>query len=223
VLSLVGSSEGDPVVPPALIADIAGGSYPAIINILLALLGRERTGEGVHLDIAMADNVFPFLYWAIGNGLAAGRWPVRGGDLVTGGSPRYNLYPTSDGEFVAAAPLEEHFWESFCDVLGLDADERDDGAEPDTVKGRVAARIAAHPARHWRAVFAERDCCCCLVRSVREAYEDAGFRTRGLFDRAVDTGSGMITALPLPLDPSLRRPECELGYPLLGADNGLLD
>src|SRR5689334_24165859 len=35
-----------PVIPPALIADIAGGSYPAVINILLALRQRDRTGRG---------------------------------------------------------------------------------------------------------------------------------------------------------------------------------
>jgi len=44
------------------------------------------------LDIAMADNLFAFMYWAMGNGLVAGAWPKSGGDLVTGGSPRYNVY-----------------------------------------------------------------------------------------------------------------------------------
>ena len=110
LLSLASSADGTPVVPAALVADIGGGTYPAVVNILLALLRRERTGEGAFLDIALADNVFPFLYWAIGNGLAAGQWPSPGGDLVTGGSPRYNVYRTTDGQFVAAAPLEDRFW-----------------------------------------------------------------------------------------------------------------
>src|SRR5271169_3428865 len=33
---------GAPVVPPMLVADIAGGSFPAVINILLALRARDR-------------------------------------------------------------------------------------------------------------------------------------------------------------------------------------
>ena len=34
-----------PVVPPALVADIAGGTLPAVMNILLALRQRDATGS----------------------------------------------------------------------------------------------------------------------------------------------------------------------------------
>src|SRR3712207_9522786 len=54
------------------------------MNILLGLLQRERTGEGAHLDVSMSDNIFTFLYWALGNGMVAGNWPKPGGELVTG-------------------------------------------------------------------------------------------------------------------------------------------
>ena len=37
LLSLAKDSDGSPAMPSAQIADIAGGSYPAVINILLAL------------------------------------------------------------------------------------------------------------------------------------------------------------------------------------------
>src|SRR5947208_649108 len=77
------------VVPPALVADIAGGSLPAVINILLALKQRERTGRGSHLDISMSDNLFTFMYSALGTGMVTGKWPRNGQDTVTGGSARY--------------------------------------------------------------------------------------------------------------------------------------
>ncbi len=109
LLALNPGTTDAPVIPPALIADIAGGAYPAIVNILLALRRRDQTGEGAHLDISMADNLFPFLYWALAEGQASGRWPGRGEALVTGGSPRYRLYPTSDGRFVAVGAIEEKF------------------------------------------------------------------------------------------------------------------
>ena len=70
-----------PVVPPALIADIAGGAYPAVMNILFALMARDRTGHGCQLDISMSDNLFPFMYWALGEGLGAGQWPGNGTTL----------------------------------------------------------------------------------------------------------------------------------------------
>src|SRR5438067_5536611 len=52
-----------PVVPPALIADIAGGAYPTVINVLLALQQRAQTKRGCYLDISMAGNLLPFTYW----------------------------------------------------------------------------------------------------------------------------------------------------------------
>jgi len=73
MLGLAAGADGAPVVPAALVADIAGGAYPAVINILLALRERDRSGVGCKLDIAMADNLFAFMYWAIGNGLRGGR------------------------------------------------------------------------------------------------------------------------------------------------------
>ena len=66
LLSLSMGTLDVPVIPPALIADIAGGAYPAVINILLALRIRDATGQGRRLDIAMADNLFPLMYWALG-------------------------------------------------------------------------------------------------------------------------------------------------------------
>lgn len=89
MLSLAAGADGAPVLPPALIADIGGGTYPAVINILLALRARDATGRGCKLDVAMGDNLFTFMYWCIGNGLAASQWPTPGGDLVTGGTARY--------------------------------------------------------------------------------------------------------------------------------------
>ena len=217
LLSLVRGADGAPVLPHALLADIGGGAYPAVMNILLALLRREKTGEGAHLDVSMSDNVFPFLYWALG-GTAAGEWPKPGGELVTGGSPRYNLYRTADGEYVAAAPLEDHFWRNFCDALDLEGELRDDTRDPEATIAAVAARVAGHPAEHWRERFRDKDVCCSIVRSVREATQDEHFRARGLFDREVEDGEAgrTIPALPLPLAPGFLRPEKRLGYPALG-------
>ncbi|MEB0164451.1 CaiB/BaiF CoA-transferase family protein, partial [Glaciimonas sp. CA11.2] len=94
MLALSTGADGAPVLPAALVADIAGGAYPAVMNILLALQARAQSGLGCHLDIAMADNLFTFMYWGLGNGFSAGEWPKRGKELVTGGSARYQVYRT---------------------------------------------------------------------------------------------------------------------------------
>lgn len=217
LLALSSGPSDRPVVPPALIADIAGGAYPAVMNILLALRERDRTGTGRHLDVAMSENLFPFMYWAIGNGSAADAWPGNGTDLVTGGTPRYRLYPTADGRLVAAAPIEPKFWETFCDILGLPADLRDDARDPAATIRAITATIAAHDAAHWAARFDGRDCCCSIVLDLREAMASPHFRARGIFDRRQTGPAGTLPALPLPLAAAYRGDDVAAA-PELGAD-----
>jgi crotonobetainyl-CoA:carnitine CoA-transferase CaiB-like acyl-CoA transferase len=221
---LLALSMGDaarPVVPPALVADIAGGAYPAVLNILLALEERRRTGRGRHLDVAMADNLFPFMFWALGQGFAAGAWPVNCAERLTGGSPRYTLYRTSDGKMVTAAPLEQKFWDTFCDIIGLESELRDDRRNAAATRARVAAIIAGATAEEWRARFAGRDCCCSIVADIKDAITDPHYVERGLFEHVLANPDGAtMPALPLPLDPGFRAPTtAAVSSPALGADN----
>lgn len=222
MLSLAAGSDGAPVPPPALIADIGGGTYPAVINILLALRERDRTGKGCKLDIAMADNLFTFMYWAMGNGQVAGEWPTPGGDLVTGGSPRYNIYRTRDGKFVAAAPLEQKFWENFCAMLGLPPEVQDDSRDVAKTRQAVAEKIAAKTADELRVLFAGKDVCCCIMASVEEALADPHFIARGVFGAKLNAEGKQITALPVPVAPQFRAQPESAGYPALGEANSLL-
>src|SRR6185503_6667538 len=75
---------GAPTVPPGLIADIAGGSFPAAMNILLALRQRDQSGEGSHLDIAMSDAMFTFAWHALATGAATKKFPEAGEGLLVG-------------------------------------------------------------------------------------------------------------------------------------------
>ena len=221
LLSLSMGSIDQPVVPPALIADIAGGAYPAVMNILLALRERDRTGKGCSLDVAMTENMFPLLYWALGNGRVAGAWPGNGDGLVTGGSPRYQLYPTADHRFVAAAPLEQRFWEIFVEAIGLDVALRDDALDSAATIQAVGEIIGAHPADYWEPLLKAADCCCSIVRTLEEALADPHFAARGIHDEKLVNKAGDETpALPVPIDPGLRaHPGEALPAPELGADN----
>lgn len=220
LLALSHGAPDAPVLPPALIADIAGGTYPALLNILLALRARDAGQGGAYLDIAMAENLFPFTYWAMGDGQAAQEWPGNGDALVTGGSPRYQLYATSDGRMLAAAPIEEKFWAVFCDAIGLDPALRDDGRDPEATRAAIAAIIVAKPSSHWGPLLAEADCCCSIVQSLHEAMQDDHFQARGVFARRLSAaGETEITALPTPIaKPLAADPEGVAPAPVLGQD-----
>lgn len=192
-----------PVVPPGLIADIAGGSFPAVMNILLALRQRDATGEGCHIDIAMSDAMFTFAWHALATASATGRFPGPGEGLLVGGSPRYQLYRTRDGRLVACAALEEKFWRAFCAAIGLK--EPKDLVDPQGTTEAVAAIIARRSAEEWAPVLAAADCCATIVKSLEEALADPHFVERGLFAYKVAMKEKDIPALPMPIAPHLRK------------------
>lgn len=223
LLALSSGPAAEPVVPPALIADIAAGAYPAVMNILLALRSRDRHGEGVKLDISMADGLFPFMYWALGDGQGAGNWPGNADALVTGGTCRYRLYRSADNGLVAAAPIEDKFWQLFVEAIGLEPELRDDAITPKETLSRIGEIIASKPSVHWKTVFETADCCCSIVASVQDALADPHFQNRGVFDGVIVNETGAeITALPLPIEAKLRRMDDKAFAPRLGEHNELL-
>jgi crotonobetainyl-CoA:carnitine CoA-transferase CaiB-like acyl-CoA transferase len=212
-----------PVVPPALVADIGGGTMPAVINILLGLRQRDATGEGVYLDIAMTDAMFTFAWYAYAIGQATGTYPGPGEIRLVGGSPRYRLYPTRDGKLVACGALEQKFWISFCNTIGLPAPLMDDLADPAASKAAIAAIIARETAEHWRPKFAAADCCVTIMACLEEALHDPHFVERGLFAHRVSSASGnTMAALPMPIAATLRAAPDAKPSPGLGADNDLI-
>lgn len=216
VLGLSAGADGAPVLPPVLAADVAGGTLPAVINILLALRQRDLTGYGSHLDVAMGDSLFTFLYWALGEGFSGHGWPGGGDALVTGGSPRYQIYRTADDRYLAAAPLEDKFWENFTRIIDLPVALRDPAAPAEAVKAAIAERIGARSADAWRAAFEGHDVCCSIVATLEEAVADAHVSARGLFAHALKADGRELPALPVPLAPVFRPQPTRATAPQLG-------
>jgi crotonobetainyl-CoA:carnitine CoA-transferase CaiB-like acyl-CoA transferase len=207
LLSLSPGSTGSPSVPAALVADIAGGSFPAVINILLALRRRDLTGEGCRIDVAMTDAMFTFAWLALAEGFAGGRFPGPQENMLAGGSPRYGLYATADGKFLAVGALEEKFWGAFCRGIGLAKDLRDDRADPPATRAAVAGIVRSRSAAEWRAILEPLDCCATVLASLEEAVNDPQFRNRGLFRvQAAGPDGAAMPAVAVPIVPDLRRP-----------------
>ena len=209
-------------MPPALIADIGGGTLPAVMNILLALRQRDRTGKGSTIDIAMSDAMFTLSGHALAVGHITGTFPGAGDARLTGGSPRYQLYPTKDGKLIACGALEQKFWLAFTAAIGLPAAFIDDRRDPAATKSAVAKIIAGRSAVEWKPVLAKADCCVTIVASLEEALRDPHFIGRGLFEHRVSGASrATMPALPVPIDPVFRARQKTRALPTLGADNKL--
>lgn len=205
-----------PVMPPMLAADIAGGSFPAVINILLALRARDQSGQGCHLDIAMTDAMFTFAWYALALGQATGQFPKAGEMWLVGSSPRYQLYPTKDARIVACGAIEQKFWLAFTSAIGLAADFVNDLRDPQATRDAVARLIVARTAEEWRPLFAAADCCAIIVVPLEQAMRDPHFVERGLFAHEVASASGKtMPALPVPISPAFRgKPTAKKAPPL---------
>jgi len=205
LLDLQPGPGASPVVPPMLAADIAGGSFPAVINILLALRARDQTRQGCHIDIAMTDAMFTFAWAALALGAATGRFPKPGEMWLVGGSPRYQIYPAKDGKLVACGALEPKFWTAFTAAIGLAKEFIDDMRDPKATREAVAKLIAAKTSDEWKPVFAKADCCTTIVTPLEQAIHDPHFVKRGLFAHKAATASGKnFAALPLPIASDFR-------------------
>jgi crotonobetainyl-CoA:carnitine CoA-transferase CaiB-like acyl-CoA transferase len=215
LLALSAGADGAPGIPQALVADIGGGAWPAVMNILLALRARESHGRGIHLDVAMADNLFTFMYRGLGSGFASGRWPRPGQELLTGGSPRYNVYRTKDDRWLAAAPLEQRFWQNFLRVIEA-PHLLDDSTDPRATRAAVAAIVESRTADDWMQRFDGVDACVSVVRTLDDALQQPHFKARGLLAGTLGDGRGaQIPALPVPVDKALSVVAAG-GYPGLG-------
>tara|TARA_E500000318_G_scaffold86349_1_gene82778 strand:- start:29416 stop:30552 length:1137 start_codon:yes stop_codon:yes gene_type:complete len=220
VLSLSRGPDDQPTMPFGLVADIGGGTYPAVVNILLALMARQRSGEGEHLDIAMSEGAFTFAYWAHAQGVIARQEIDNADNRVTGGLARYRLYSAADGRQIAVGALEEKFWQAFCDVIGQPQEFRDDWSDPVACSAEVARRLGSQPSTHWEPLLTAADCCCSVVKTPAEAAADPHFTARGVFERRLNISGRDVPALPLPIAPQFRSPAGSAGRAAaLGEDN----
>lgn len=204
-LAIARVPEGEPAMPGTLTADIAGGTFPAVINILLALLGREKTGRGTRIDVAMTDAMFTFGFFSQAEGAATGRFPASGEPIFVGSLPRYSLYRTKDERLLAVGALEDKFWADVCAFLDLPAALRDDLATPAETRAAVAAKVAERTHAEWTAALAGTAFCVTPVASMAEALADPHFVARGLFAHSVATPSGaVLPAAVVPIAPQFR-------------------
>ncbi|RVV97834.1 CoA transferase [Mesobaculum littorinae] len=111
---------GDPAQPPQKIgvafADIFTGLY-GVIAIEAALLERERSGRGQHIDMALYDSMVGVLANQGQSYLTSGVVPQRLGNAHPSIAP-YQVFPVSDGHLIIAVGNDGQF-ARLCALLDL--------------------------------------------------------------------------------------------------------
>ncbi len=148
-------------LPPVQIADLGAGSLFAVVEILAALLERERTGRGARITISMTHNA---------HRLAAHRLQGEPERMLTGGLACYRIYETADGRFLTVAALEPKFWSRLCELVGrpeLTARHFDEDQEE--LAAELGALFRRRPLSEWLELFDGEDVMAGPVATLEEA------------------------------------------------------
>jgi alpha-methylacyl-CoA racemase len=153
-----------PAMPPVQIADLAGGALFAVVEVLAALLDRERNGgRGAQLTISMTHNA---------HRLAAHRLRGEPERTLTGGLACYRIYETSDGRFLAVTPVESKFWRRLCELIERpDLIERQYEQDQEGLAAELADVFRAQPLSEWLERFDGEDVMVGPVATLAEAAE----------------------------------------------------
>ena len=150
-----------PTLPPVQIADLAGGSLFAVVEILAALLERERSGRGKHIVVSMTRNA---------HRLAAYRLQGEPERTLTGGLACYRIYATADDRFLTVTPVEPKFWSRLCELIARpDLLERQYETDQEGLAAELGAVFAGRPLGDWLELFEGEDVMVGPVATLAEA------------------------------------------------------
>ena len=180
-MSVNDDKEGRPVVPAVASADLAA-SLTALSGVLMALLGREKTGKGDYLDIAMFDSLVPWCGHVAGPAIAHGE-PVRSKTQRSlGGAAFYQVYETADGRHVVLGGREEKFVRNLLGALGrddlIDACLGEAGPGQQPAIDFLGQTFKQKNLADWVAWFEDKDVCFAPVLDFVEAFESEQMLSR---------------------------------------------
>ena len=84
----------------------------------------------------------------------------------------------------------------------------------------IRDRIKTKTSGYWDKVFQKADCCCTVVKSLKEAVGDDHFTSRNLFSKKVKINDETaLPSLPLPISKQFLSPKKIKSFPKLGEQN----
>jgi len=203
-LSVNDDERGDPVVPGVAASDMAA-ALTALSGVLMALLAREKSGEGTYLDIAMLDSLMPWCVHTASEAIAGGKAPVSHRQRSLGGAAMYQVYRTRDGKHIVLGARETKFARNLLSALGredlLPLAEAPAGEQEELI-AFLRERFAQKTRDEWIAWFKGRDIAFAPVLDFAEALRSEQLSARGLWIEAKASGerAGRYIASPLRFD-----------------------
>jgi alpha-methylacyl-CoA racemase len=197
VLAHIGRRDAPPTPPLNLIGDFGGGGMLLGFGVMCALFEAQRSGQGQVVDAAMVDGAALLMAMIWGH-KALGRWTdERGANIYDSGAPDYDVYETSDGEYVAFGAREPKFFAALLARLGLadaglpEQSDRDGWGE---LHDAIAAVIVTRTRDEWTAELEGAEVCFAPVLRMDEAVHHPHIVARG----TLVEHEGLVQPAPAP-------------------------
>jgi len=225
MMSVTGRAEGEPGAGPVkvgvAVTDILTGLY-ASNAILAAVVERERSGLGQHIDLSLLDVQVACLATQRLNYLTTGTPPKRMGNAHPNIVP-YQDFPSADGDFILTVGNDSQF-RRFCSVAGHPEWAEDPRFA--TNAQRVAHRDLLIPlirqvtvfrtTDQWMADLEQAGVPCGPINDLAQVFADPQVLARGLKVRMAHPLSGEVDLVANPIRLSRTPVEYRLAPPLLG-------
>jgi crotonobetainyl-CoA:carnitine CoA-transferase CaiB-like acyl-CoA transferase len=202
VMHVCRSTDGTPLMPGTLLSDYMTALL-ASVSVLGAIIEREKTGKGKHLDLSMFDSIVWTQALAATASLYMSEEPREADPCYRQELANYNVFRCKDGRFVAAAPLEPQFWQTFCERLNrLDLLQLVPFGPNKDLRQTLEKEFERKTLAEWLEVFADSNCCLSPVNTVAEAMEFLPTKERSLVQHLVHPKLGRVPQVrtPLPFD-----------------------
>ncbi|AKQ54269.1 CaiB/BaiF CoA transferase family protein [Bordetella hinzii] len=217
IMSMTGEPDGRPLKSGIAIYDVGAG-LTAAYAILAACLHQQRTGEGQHIDISLAECGLPWFIWEAAAYFAEGTVPKATGSRHRVSAP-YQAFNTGDGYIIIGA-ANQRTWERLCtDVLGrpelirdprflTNSDRLDNIAELEPL---LEAEFARADAATWIARCEQAQVPCGPINDFGQAMQDPHYAARGMVEELDHPKLGRMKTVGIPTKFSrtpgrLRRP-----------------
>lgn len=175
-MSITGTDADHPVRAGIPIGDLGGGMF-AVMGIQSALLERNRSGEGQHVDISMLDCQISMLNYMATMFFLSGTDPKPIGNAHFVHVP-YNAYKTRDG-YVVIAVITDNFWRNLKQVVQIAAfDNSKYDSQPgrwedrELIDAKLNETLASFATKYWLDRLQEKNIPCAPVNRFSAALSD---------------------------------------------------
>ncbi|MBX3574025.1 MAG: CoA transferase [Mesorhizobium sp.] len=214
----------DPALPTSIystpLCDYSAGMH-LVQGILLALLQRQKTGEGQVVAVSLYNSM---LALQMQEGAA---YMMRGKDLNWGAFALTGVFDTTDRPIVMVGAFKQNPLRDICQALEIeDLSKQDRFADFDRqmenrpeLQAIFRARFAENSSAHWLKRLEDVDILCAPVRTLAEALEDEQTLVNRMIVEAGRTAAGPVKLIGSPIDMSAAPLTVRQAPPRLGEHN----